>query len=467
MPQPLSGPKGSFFLGNLIEFGRDPLGFLEQCVRDHGDFVPLRFGNKAIRVLNDPADIEYVLSGNGRNFRKTVGYRTPFMRRLFGEGLLTSEGEFWMRQRRLAQPAFHRDQIAGYGNTIVEFTRRMLAGWREGETRNIHLDMMRLTTEVVTKSLFNSPVPREIDELGEASAVVMERFTKQWSWYRFVLNHLPTMGVSRFEQVVRRLDAFIYGLIRERRASGRDEGDLLSMLLRAQDEDGHGMTDQQLRDELTTLMVAGLDTTALALSWGFYLLSQNAAAEKALGDEVDAVLAGREPHFSDLPRLSITEMVVKETMRLYPSAWVIGREAIHDCELGEHRVAAGTSLIMSQWLQHRDPRHFHDPESFFPERWHTEEVKRLPKFAYFPFGGGPRICIGNAFAMMEAVLVLATVTQRVRLAASPGYVVKPWAAITLQPRGGIWLKVAQREQPASLPTATASGTSGPHLARRP
>ena len=444
-----AGPKGSFFLGNLQKFGRDPLGFLERCVRDYGDFVPLRFLNRPVCLLNNPADIEYVLTANSRNFRKTLGYRTPFMRRLFGQGLLTSEGDLWLRQRRLAQPAFHRDRIATYATTIVEFTERFLATWQAGEMRAIHRDMTRLTTEVVVQSLFHSDVPPEIENMNKESVVVLEHFTKQWSVWRLFSSLLPTPGKRRFEQLVRRLDEFIYGVIRERRASGKDAGDVLSMLLRARDEHGQGMNDRQLRDELTTLIVAGLDTTALALSWAFYLLSQNLAAADKLFAELQAVLTGRAPRFTDLPQLRYTEMIVKETMRLYPSAWLIGREAIHDCEIGGHRIAAGTSLVMSQWLKHRDRRYFESPDKFIPERWTDEFVKTLPKYAYFPFGGGPRLCIGHSFAMMEAMLVLATVGQKFRVTSTPGYAVVPWPSITLQPKEGIHLRVERRQAASS------------------
>jgi len=292
-------------------------------------------------------------------------------------------------------------------------------------------------------------VPPEIENMSNASVVVLEHFTKQWSVWRLFSSLLPTPGARRFEQVMRRLDDFVYGVIGERRASGKDAGDLLSMLLQARDEHGQGMNDRQLRDELTTLMVAGLDTTALALSWAFYLLSQNLAATDKLFAELQAVLAGRAPRFTDMPQLRYTEMIVKETMRLYPSAWLIGREAIHDCEIGGHPIAAGTSLIMSQWLKHRDLRYFESPESFIPERWTDEFVKTLPKYAYFPFGGGPRICIGNSFAMMEAMLVLATVGQKFRVTATRGYAVVPWPSITLQPKEGIHLRVERRQTPSS------------------
>ena len=443
-PQKIAGPKGAFLFGSLPEFGRDPLKFLEKCARDYGDVVPLRFVNRPVLLLNNPADIEFVLASGSRHFQKTKGYRTPLMRRLFGQGLLTSEGSFWTRQRRLSQPAFHRDRIASYAKIIVEFAGRGIAKWQVGETRPVHLDMMRLTTEVVTKSLFNSDVPREIKDMAEASAVVMQRFSQQLSLWRFVMDLFPTPGARRFEKVMCELDHFIYGLIRERRASGEDTGDLLSMLLQARDDDGNGMSDQQLRDELTTLMVAGLDTTALTLAWAFYLLSQNPEADQKLFGEVQAVLGNRLPAFEDLPKLTYVDAVLKETMRLYPAGWILGREALHDCESGGVKIAKGTSVLMSQWLKHRDERYFPQPEKFLPGRWLGEEIKQLPKFAYFPFGGGPRICIGNAFAVMEATLVLAVVAQKFRLTAKAGYAIQPFPAITLQPKDGIFLKVESR-----------------------
>lgn len=441
-PVPLAGPKGSLLLGNLSGFGRNPLRFLENCVVEFGDVVALRFGNKRVYLLNNPSDIEQVLATQSRNFRKTIGYRTPFMRRLFGYGLLTSEGELWTRQRRLAQPAFHRDRIANYANVIVRYTEEMLADWKPNDHRNIHEAMMRLTTRVVVRTLFDSDVPREIDSLGEASEAVMKRFTMQWSWWRLLLGILPSPTQWRFEKVMRQLDEYIFGLIAERRRTGRDAGDLLSMLLLARDEDGSGMEDQQLRDELTTLMVAGLDTTALALSWGFYLLAKNPDAAEKLSREVRTVLGTRAAGFSDLPQLPYTEMVIKESMRLFPPAWLVGREAMVPSEISGTPIAAGDSLVVSQWLQHRDGRNFPEPLKFSPERWTDEASKKLPKFVYFPFGGGPRICIGSSFAMMEAVLVLATVAQKFRVLTSPAYEVEPWASITLQPRGGIWLHLA-------------------------
>jgi len=437
-----TAPPGAFLIGHLGAFGRNPLGFLESCVRDYGEFVPLRFFGKAVLLTNDVTAIEQVLISRSKQFRKTLGYRTPFMRRLFGNGLLTSEGEFWMRQRRLSQPAFHRDRITSYAGTIVQFTEEMLAGWRTGETRNVHEEIMKMTTRVVTRTLFDSGVPPEIDEMGEASAVVMRRFSTQWNGLRMLLNLLPTAESRGFKQVMGRLDDYILGLIRERRASGRDHGDLLSMLLLARDDDGSGMSDEQLRDELKTLMVAGLDTTALALSWALYLLALNPDKDAKLYQEVASVSGGGRLTFADLARLKYTEAVIKESMRLYPPAWVIGREAIEDTELGGYPIKRGTSVLVSQWIRHRHPRYFPEPEKFGPERWLQE--LNLPKMAYFPFGGGPRVCIGSAFAMMEATLSLATIIQKFRLTAEAGYKVTPFPSITLQPKGGIVLGAVAR-----------------------
>jgi cytochrome P450 len=436
-----SQPKGSFLFGNLAEFGKNPLRFLERCARDFGDFVPLRFVHRPVILLNHPDQIESVLATQSRNFHKTAGYRTPFMRRLFGQGLLTSEGALWTQQRRLAQPAFHRQRIAGYADVIVQFAQEMLADWQAGQTRDVHADVMKLTTRVVIKTLFNAGVPPAIHQLGDASTIILKRFAQQWNGWRILLALLPTPGTRRFEQVMREIDEFIFGLIREGRKNGQDHGDLLSMLLLARDEAGQGMNDQQLRDEMVTLMVAGLDTTALAVSWALYLLARHPEAQVRLREEIHQILGKRPPTLADLPQLRFTEAVLKESMRLYPPAWVVSREAIHDCEIGGRRMKKGTSVIMSQWLKHRDPRYFPDAETFRPERWLDDSIANLPKFAYFPFGGGPRVCIGNNFAAMEGTLVLASIFQRFGVHGEASCVVEPWPSITLQPKDGIWLKL--------------------------
>jgi cytochrome P450 len=443
--------------------GRDPLGFLTRCAREYGDFVPLQFGFRRGVLLNHPDYIEYVLVTNQRNFVKS-----PAVRRLhvLGNGLLSSEGEFWRRQRRLIQPAFHRQRIAEYGQVMVSLTEQQLAGangtgiWRDGEVRDVAQEMMALTTAIVTRTLFGADVPARAEDIATALREIGEHFNSRLYSLRYWLpDSVPTPGNRRLHRAVRQLDAIIYHLIEQRRRelaagnAGTDRGDLLSMLVQVRDEDdGSRMSDKQLRDEVMTLFLAGQDTTALALSWTWYLLSQHPEAEATLHTEIEQVLGGRAPVVADLPRLRYAEMVIMESMRLYPPAWTIGREAVGDCEIGGHHVPAGTILTISQWVMHRDPRYFEHPDSFRPERWKEDPssgpalplAKRLPRFAYFPFGGGPRICIGNAFAMMEAVLLLATIAQQFRLRLMPNPPVVPQPYVTLRPKYGLPMALQRR-----------------------
>ena len=438
------GPKGHFFVGSLPDFSRDPLGFLDLCAREYGDVVEMRVPNQLAFVVYHPDQIEELLVAKSRNFIKAESLRLRPFRLLLGNGLLTSEGDFWRRQRRLAQPAFHRERIAGYADAMVGYTRRMLDTWKAGQTLDVHREMMRLTLEVVAKTLFDAEIAGDAEDVGEALEVAMDRFSSQGSLVRALDNYLPTPGWLRLKRAAARLDRLIYGMIEQKRKSNRAGDDLLSMLLAARDEDGSHMTDKQLRDEALTLFLAGHETTALALSWTFYLLGQNPEVETRLADEVRSVLAGREPGAADVTRLQYTGQVIKETMRLYPPAWSIGREAIEDCEIGGYYVPARSQVFAVQWTTHRDPRFFNAPGEFNPGRWTEDFEKNLPRFAYMPFGGGARICIGNQFAMMEAVLILATVIQRFSLELVPGQTVTPWPSITLRPASGIRVSLHQR-----------------------
>jgi cytochrome P450 len=437
-----TGPKGHLLGDNLREYARDPLGFLFGCAREHGDVVRLRLMGQTFYLLSHPDLIEYVLVESNRNFTKTRILRRN--RRLLGEGLLTSEGEFWRRQRRLAQPAFHRKRVAAYGEVMAAFAERSLKGWRDGQTIDVHEEMMRLTLEIVAKCLFDANVRAEANDVGRAMRVALEDFSSQRRLIRIPKN-IPTPHNLRFERAARRLDAIVLRMIEDRRKSrDEDRGDLLSMLMLAEDESGERMTDKQLRDEVMTLFLAGHETTANALSWTFWLLSLNPEVEAKLAAELGRVLGGRAPTMEDLPNLSYTERVVKESMRLYPPAWVMGREAIGECEVGSYRMPAGTTALMSQWVMHRDPRYHHDPERFDPDRWTAGYEERLPRFAYFPFGGGPRQCIGASFAMTEARLILATVAQRFRMDLAPGQRVEPYASVTLRPKEGIRMTLRPR-----------------------
>jgi cytochrome P450 len=431
------GPRGHFLTGNLPELRRDQLGFYLRCAREYGDFVAMRFGLKRIFFANHPDLIEQVL--NSRNFTKHYALRMN--RLLLGNGLLTSEGDFWLRQRRLIQPVFLRERLSGYAPDMVAFTEKQIASWRDGEVRDLHIEMRQLALAIAAKSLFGADVTGQEEAIGLALKDAMGTFSKRFFRVLRIPERVPTPGNLRIRRAVCRLDAILYGLINQRRAEGPQK-DLLSILLHARHEnDGTRMTDQQLRDEAMTLFLAGHETTALALAWGCYLLATNLPVMTQLQSELQRVLGGRAPTVADLPNLPYTEMVVQEIMRLYPPAYAIGRQAIDPCTIGGYAVPAGGTVIMSQWVVHRDPRFFDDPERFYPERWADGLARRLPRYAYFPFGGGQRLCIGNTFALMEMPLVLATIAQRFRFHRLPGPPVLPRPQFTLQPDGPIALQL--------------------------
>lgn len=437
------GPKGKLVLGVMSEFNRDTLGFITRC-RDYGDVVRARFFYVTSYFLYNPDYIEYVLSTNAKNFRKSMSLRSNFFQRLVGNGLITSEGEFWRRQRRLAQPSFHRQRVNAYGEVMVDYTKRMVSTWNHAETRDIHRDMMQLTLEIVVKTLFNADISRDAENVGRILSQIVKPFSSQATLKWILDNRLPTPGHRRYHRAVRQIDEVVYKVIGERRANAADQGDLLSMLLEAHDEDGSQMTDRQLRDEVMTLFLAGHETTALTLSWAWYLLALHPKIEEKFHAELEAVLGGRPPEVSDLAALRYTEMIAKESLRLYPPAYGVGREAIGECEIGGYRVPSGTQIFAFQWVTQRDPRYFDYPEEFCPDRWTEEFASRLPKYAYFPFGGGPRVCIGNSFAMMEVVLVLAAIGQRFRLLLAPQQAVQLLPAMSLRPRDGIKVVVHRR-----------------------
>ncbi|CAN5629970.1 cytochrome P450 [soil metagenome] len=441
------GPKPRWLSGNVREFAADRLGFLADCARTYGDFVSIRLGPYPIMVVNHPDQIEDVLVTQNRKFIKHFALRNRTKPTL-GQGLLTSEGDFWRRQRRLSQPAFHRDRIEAYGAVMVEATERMLQDWAGGQTRDVQADMMQVTLEIVAKTLFDADLTAESAGLSVVMETLMAAFTAQVN-KRFVLPpYIPTPSNVRVNRALRQLDQVLYRFVTERRASGADRGDLLSMLLKATDDelDGTGMTDRQLRDELMTLFMAGHETTANTLAWAFYLLSQNPEARDELHAELDAVLTdGRPPTVADLPRLPFTGHVIAESLRVLPTVWLLGREAIEPTEVGGYPVPVGLTIYMSQWVVHRDPRWFDDPEAFRPGRWSGDLARRIPRYAYFPFGGGPRVCIGNQFALMESALLLATIARRFRLELAPAAQVELLPTMTLRPAHGLKMHVHARK----------------------
>jgi cytochrome P450 len=437
LPRHAPGPKGRFLLGSLIEVSRDWLGFYKNCADEYGDVVCVHLAHIPVYLVVHPRDIETVLVTNAGNFTKSADYRA--LARVLGQGLLTSEGEFWKRQRSLIQPAFHRQNIQAYAAVMTRAAGRMLDSWKEMGERNIHEDMMRVTLEIVAQCLYGAEVAGAAERVGKAMEVVTEKFINNASLAILFPFDIPVRFARREWRAIRELNEIIGKIIGERRSSNQPREDLLDMLLRVRDADGNPMSDAQLRDEVMTLFLAGHETTAIALSWACYLISQNPHIETKLAEELQAVLGDRVPTPEELPRLRYTEMVLKEVLRLYPAVWGIGRRAVEECELGGYRVPAGSNVFILQWRTQRDPRFFPDPERFEPERWRDDPVRsgKIPRFAYFPFGGGPRVCVGASFAMMEATLLLAMIQQKYHLEIVPGHPIEIFASVTLRPKHGI------------------------------
>ncbi|HEX4951249.1 MAG TPA: cytochrome P450 [Blastocatellia bacterium] len=431
----------------LLAMRGDRLSFLQKLKEQHGDVVRFRVATQAVWVLSHPEHIRDVLVVNQKKFMKGRGIQ--MMKPLLGEGLLTSEGEFHLRQRRLVQPAFHRQRVASYATSMVEDARKIRERWAmlpPGESLEMSQEMMRLTLVIAGRTLFDADVEDEANDVGQALTDAMSVAERIPNPLAAILSRLPLPSNRRFAKARQRLDDIIYGIIRERRASNVDRGDFLSMLLLAQDEEGGtgGMTDQQVRDEALTIFLAGHETTATALTWTWYLLSQHPEAEAKLHAEIDAVLQGRLPTFEDLPKLRYAEMVFAEAMRLYPPAWIIGRRALVEHEMDGFKIKAGDLTLHSQYLVHHDARWFPEPDKFIPERWTPELKESRPKFSYFPFGGGTRTCIGEAFAWMEASLVIATLAQQWKPRLVPGHPVEPRALITLRPKHGMKMYLEKR-----------------------
>ena len=435
VPGPRQRYPGEFALAVV----RRPLELFDALARDFGDVAGFRIAGQPVVLVSDPDRIRDVLVTHGRRFHKGRGLERAKM--LLGEGLLTSEDELHLRQRRLAQPAFHRARIAAYAETMATYAARRAERWRDGERLDVAREMATYTLAVVGKTLFDADVEGEAHEIGEALSAAIEAFNLSVLPFGELLERLPLPTTLRFRRGRERLDATIYRLIAERRASREDRGDLLSMLLLAQDSEGDGgtMTDVQLRDEAMTLLLAGHETTANLLAWTWYLLSQHPDAESRLHAEVDAVPSERLGA-DDLARLPFTRAVLTESMRLYPPAWILGRRALEPYRIGEHELPARTIVLTSQWVVHRDPRWWPEADRFRPERWMpggSALDPARPKFSYFPFGGGTRVCIGEQFAWLEGTLALATIARRWRLRLVPGTPVVPQPIVTLRVRGGL------------------------------
>jgi cytochrome P450 len=445
---PPAQPAG-LFGGHLRKFWRDRTGFLTQQAK-LGDVTFLKMGTQPVYFINHPDHIRDLLVVNADKFVK--GRALQRAKVLLGEGLLTSEGAAHLRQRRMIQPAFHRDRIAEYSHSMVEYGDRMSGEWKHGDTRDIDQEMMRLTLQIVGKTLFNADISDDADEIGAAMTTLVGLFNFLLLPFSEWLEKLPLPQSRRFKLARKALDSVIYSIIDERRRSGKDKGDLLSMLLMAQDErDGSGMTDEQVRDEALTLFLAGHETTANALTWTWYLLSQNPEAETKLHAELNAVLGSRVPKMDDIPNLKYTEAVLAESMRLYPPAWTVGRLAVEDHEFGGYRVPKGSLVLASQFVLHHDARFWTDADTFIPERWETKSVKEAgAENIYFPFGGGVRRCIGESFAWTEGVLLIATIARKWKLSLVPGQRIALNPQITLRPKFGMRMKIESNPQVSKI-----------------
>jgi cytochrome P450 len=453
------GPRGCVLFGSLSEMREDSIKLLMDAARDFGDVVRLRLVQN-VHLINYPDGIKHVLQDRHTNYQK--GFMYERMKPLVGEGLLTSEGDFWKRQRRLAQPAFHKQRIVGFAALMARHTTAMLDRWEPvaaggtAATLDCHGEMMKLTFAIVGDALFSMDVLGEAEDVGRALTTALEVTNHRFQSLFVTPKKLPTPENRRFDSAMKVLEKSVRGIIAARRggeAAARE--DLLAMLMAARDEEtGEGMDDQQLRDEVMTMILAGHETTANALSWAFYLLSRNPAVERKLRDEVGAVLGGRPPTIEDLGRLKYTQQVIDESMRLYPPAWLIARKALEADEIGGYEIPKGSTVLLCPYTMHRHVGFWENPEAFDPERFAPELVAARPRFAYYPFAAGPRMCIGNAFAAMEMQIILAMVTQRYHLSLQPGFKVEEAPQVTLRPKNGVLMHL-RAAPPAAARTATA------------
>jgi cytochrome P450 len=433
------GPSGSS-LASLRALRRDPIAFLTQA-STYGDVARVRLPRTSLYVLNDPGLVHLVLVERHRDVRK--GPTMDAAKRMLGESVLTSNGAAHLERRRMLQPIFHHARIASYGEVMVERAERAASGWSDGQALDVHAEMARLTLAIVARTLFGVDLEdARAKAIGAALTEVLAQYDRAFSPWLRVTERLPLPANRRFERARTVFDETVYGLIRERREATDPGDDLLSMLLDARD-DGIRLTDEQVRDEAITLFLAGHETTANALTWTWYLLSHNPDVARALREELDAVLGGRAPDVGDVASLPYTGAVIREAMRCYPPAWAIGRRVVEDLEAGGHRIPAGSVVVVSPWLLHHDPRWWREPDAFRPERWLTEDPAR-PRHAYLPFGAGPRMCIGEGFATLEAVLVLATIARSWTFDLDRSHRVELQPVVTLRPRNGMPMTARRR-----------------------
>ena len=456
---PPPGPGSRPSLDDLRTLRDGPHAFLLQIARQYGDIVRYPVGPLAVYLVVHPNGVKHVLQDNAKNYSKDT-FQYNLLSSITGRGLLTSDGDFWLRQRRLAQPAFHRQRIAGFAGLMTAYAEAMLARWdgfaARGEPIDVAAEMMHLALQIVGKALFSIEVGSEADELAQATLVVLDHIVGRARTFGMVPQWLPTPGNLRYRKALAVLEDAVNTTIAQRRRDPGNTADLLAMLMAARDPDKDagtrvpeaqrsGMTDRQLRDEMMTLLIAGHETVASALAWTWYLLATDPAAEAKLHAELAAVLGGRTPQVDDLPDLRYTQAVFEEALRLYPPAWIITRKALGDDVIGGCRVPANALVVASPYVTQRQAALWPDPEAFDPDRFNEERTAGRPRFAYYPFGGGPRLCIGDQLAMTEAKLVIATVAQRCRLIPVPGHPIAVEPGVTLRPKHGLLMRIEMRD----------------------
>jgi cytochrome P450 len=439
----LPSPPARPIVGHALQLRSRPLEFLTHCAQVYGDVVRLQAGPSVMVLLNHPDLVRDVLVTSQRAFDKGRAFEK--LRPLVGNGLLTSEGDIHRRQRRFIQPAFHRQRIAGYADVMRDEAARTASRWCDGELLDLQQELQRVTLAIVAQTLFGTEMGNRVGEIQRSLPVVQQGVNRRIFSVFDGAERLPLPANRRFAAAVHRLRRLTDDLIAARRATAADGSDLLSMLLAVRDDQGRPMTGEQVRDEAITILLAGHETTANALTWTFHLLAQNRSAEARLHAELDEVLGGRPPGFDDLPRLACTRRVLTEAMRLFPPVWASARRTLNDYQAEAHTIPSGTNVLMSPYVLHRDPRFHHQPERFEPDRWLPERAADLPRFAYFPFGGGPRQCIGEQFTWTEGTILLATLAGRWRLRPVPGTPVQPHPMVTLRPRHGLPMTAHRRE----------------------
>lgn len=446
-PATLPEPKGYPFIGHALDYRLNPLSFYAHCA-EYGDFVRLRFGPHPVYFLNHPDLIKEVFVTQGSCFlSRAEGRESRLFDPLFGQGLAVSEGSFWRRQRRLVQPLFQRQHLADYGDIAVNLTQEAMASWPTAESLSVRDLMLGVTRKIVTRITLGEPGLTQF-HLVEAvlNAALTEYEKRDQNWFRYLLpEHFPTASNRRYRQAAQELDACLYALIAQQRQTVVSDGSMLGQLLQARDDQGEGMSDQEIRDELVNVVI-GHDTLADVFNWAWWLIAQHPQVEAELLDEWQRVLGGRMPTMADIPQLAYTEAVITETLRLYPLAWVTGRVATQDCEIDGHPIHAGENVVMCQWVTHRDSRFFENPNQFQPERWSSNRAKAIPNHAYFPFGGGARICIGRGLTMMETVLLLAAIGQRFQVQPLPHQQVvpQPGPSFSLRAKPGLKMQIIPR-----------------------